>query len=174
MTKQSFLWNRCCNLLNSITIYISEASFIKHIANILIFLKLFSLCSQRKWGYKGSNSRNACWNSKQGKPTSDCFFRSSLIWVCTVCLWLLIRQLVFKIVEIFTVHSTNCRLKSKVMSYNPSKMKRHTTKVWLCPICDMRQHWVTIAEFSIPWFPLIPFIDIIYVLFSQKHDSTSQ
>ena len=32
--------------------------------------------------------------SKQGRPWSDCFFRSSLIWVCTDCLGIFGRQLV--------------------------------------------------------------------------------
>ena len=39
--------------------------------------------------------KNACQFSKQGRPWSDCFFWSSLIWVCTVCLGLLGRQLVY-------------------------------------------------------------------------------
>ena len=30
-----------------------------------------------------------CQNSKQGRPRSDCFFRSSLILVCSVCLGIL-------------------------------------------------------------------------------------
>ena len=34
--------------------------------------------------YQGSNSQCDCPNSKQVRPWSDCFFRSSLIWVCTV------------------------------------------------------------------------------------------
>ena len=38
-------------------------------------------------------------NSKQGRPWSDCFLRSSLIWVCTVCLGLFGRQLAFEILE---------------------------------------------------------------------------
>ena len=32
-------------------------------------------------------------------PGSDCFFRSSLIWVCPFCLGLFGRQLVFEILE---------------------------------------------------------------------------
>ena len=40
----------------------------------------------KKCGFQGWNSQNACQNSKQGWPWSDCFFRSSLIWVCTVFL----------------------------------------------------------------------------------------
>ena len=40
-----------------------------------------------------------CQNRKQRRPWSDCFLRSSLIWVCTVCLGLFGRQLVFKILE---------------------------------------------------------------------------
>ena len=45
-------------------------------------------------GYQGWNSEYQTEN-----PRSDCFFRSSLIWVCTVCQGLFGRQLVFKILE---------------------------------------------------------------------------
>ena len=48
--------------------------------------------------------KKACQNSKQGKPWSDCFFRSSLIWVCAVCLCLFGRKLVFDFFWIFTVY----------------------------------------------------------------------
>ena len=54
-------------------------------------------------GYNKMLSRleftNVCQNSKQGRPSSYCFFRSSLIWVCSVCLGLSDLQLVFKILE---------------------------------------------------------------------------
>ena len=43
--------------------------------------------------------RTGSQNSKQGRPWSDCFFRSSLIWVCTVVLCIFDRQ-VFEILEI--------------------------------------------------------------------------
>ena len=38
-------------------------------------------------------------NSKQGRPWSDCFLRSSLIWASTVCLGLSWKQLSFEILE---------------------------------------------------------------------------
>ena len=60
-------------------------------------MTLFSFCSQITCCF--SELKNACLNSKQRRPWSDCFFRSSLIWVCTVCLGLICRQLVFKILE---------------------------------------------------------------------------
>ena len=41
----------------------------------------------------------ACQNGKQGRHWSGCFFRSSLVWVCAVCLGLFDRQLVFEILE---------------------------------------------------------------------------
>ena len=44
--------------------------------------------SQIKMWSSGPESTNSCHNSKQGRPWSDCFFKSSLIWVCTVCLGL--------------------------------------------------------------------------------------
>ena len=59
----------------------------------------FSFYSQIICGYKGWNSPNACQNSKQGRSWSGCFFRSSLIWVYSVCLGLFGRQLVFRILE---------------------------------------------------------------------------
>ena len=47
----------------------------------------------------GSHKRT-CLNSKQERPWSDCFFKSSLVSVWAVCLSLLFgRQLVFKILE---------------------------------------------------------------------------
>ena len=45
------------------------------------------------------SSQTACHNSKQGILWPDCFFRSILIWVCTVCLGLFCRQIVFEILE---------------------------------------------------------------------------
>ena len=70
-----------------------------YMVNGLKFQTLLSWCSHIKCCYQDWNSQNACQNSKQGKPWSDCFFRSSLIWVCTVCLGLFGKQLVFKILE---------------------------------------------------------------------------
>ena len=43
-------------------------------------------------GYQGWNSQSVCQNSKQGRPWSDCFYRTSLFWVCSVCLGLLSRK----------------------------------------------------------------------------------
>ena len=53
--------------------------------NVLKFWTLFTFCFKENVGYQGWNSQNTCQNSKQGRPWSDCFLRSSLIWVCTVC-----------------------------------------------------------------------------------------
>ena len=53
-------------------------------------------------GNQAWNSQIACQNSKQGRPLTDCFFRSSLIWVCPICISLFYRQLVFEI-RTFTV-----------------------------------------------------------------------
>ena len=69
-------------------------------SNVLKFRTLFTFASQNNVGYHDWNSQNACQNSKQGRPWSDCFFRSSLIWVCAVCLLGIFgRKLVFKILE---------------------------------------------------------------------------
>ena len=63
-------------------------------------IKHFSLSIlKRNVGYQGWNSQNACRNSKQERPRSDFFFRSSLIWVRGVCLDLFCSQLMFKILE---------------------------------------------------------------------------
>ena len=61
--------------------------------------------------------KNACQNSKQWRPWSDCFFRSSLIWVCIVCLCFLFpRQLVFEILEHVLYHHTKYRDITKISS----------------------------------------------------------
>ena len=39
-------------------------------------------------------SQNTWWNCKQWRPWSDCSFRSSLIWVYTVCICILYEKLV--------------------------------------------------------------------------------
>ena len=44
-------------------------------------------------GFQDWNSQNAHQNSKQGRPLSDCFFESTLIWVRDVCLGLFGRRL---------------------------------------------------------------------------------
>ena len=64
------------------------------ISNTLLFL-----FSKEMLIIRAGILQNACQNSKQGRPRSDCFFRSSLIWVCIVCLDLFCNQLVFKILE---------------------------------------------------------------------------
>ena len=59
-------------------------------------LKLVNLWKELQ---AGRLSYITCQNRKQRRPWSDCYLRSSLIWVCTVCLGLFGRQLVFKILE---------------------------------------------------------------------------
>ena len=51
-----------------------------------IFLSVLKYYNVDYWGW---NSQNSCQNSKQGRPWSDCFFRRTLVWVCT-CLFDLI------------------------------------------------------------------------------------
>ena len=46
--------------------------------NVLKFRILISFSSQIKSRYQGWNSQNASWNSKQGRPWSNCFFCLSL------------------------------------------------------------------------------------------------
>ena len=50
--------------------------------NVLKFQALFSFCSQIKCWFQGLNITKC----KHGRLWSDCFFRSSLTWVWTVCL----------------------------------------------------------------------------------------
>ena len=37
---------------------------------------------------------------KKGRPWSDCFWRSSLIWVWTACTYIFVRQVVFEILKL--------------------------------------------------------------------------
>ena len=53
---------------------------------------------------QGWNSQNACQDSKQRRPWSDCFFRSRLIWVCTVSLCLFLQVPSVRYLRTFTVH----------------------------------------------------------------------
>ena len=53
------------------------------------------------FGFQSWNSQNACQNSKPGRPWSDGFLRSHLIWVCTICLGIFDRQ----ILEIYCISS---------------------------------------------------------------------
>ena len=50
-------------------------------------------------GFQGWNSQNACQNSKQGRSWSDCFKEAVWSQVCTVCMCLFGRQVVFKVLE---------------------------------------------------------------------------
>ena len=75
---------------------------------------IFFFCSQIKCRLSGLEVTYAWLNSKQGKPWSDCFFRSSLIRACTVCLWLFGRQIVIKILE----HLSYILLGSKLEMFN--------------------------------------------------------
>ena len=58
--------------------------------NVLKFRALFSFCSQTKCWFSALGLQY----SKQGRPGSD-----SLIWVCTVCLGIFGRQLVYETLE---------------------------------------------------------------------------
>ena len=62
--------------------------------------KMFSLrFSNKMLAFRAGIHKTLRQNSKQGIPRSDCFFRSSLIWVSSVCRDLLGRQIVFEILE---------------------------------------------------------------------------
>ena len=59
-----------------------QAKGFGHIVSWTFLVSLSAI--KRNAGYQGWNSYNACQNSKQGRPWSDCFFRSSLIGVYIV------------------------------------------------------------------------------------------
>ena len=70
----------------------SEKQIFSKIPNTFLFLFPNKMINDKQcW-----NSRNACQNSKYGRPWSDYFFRSSLMRVCPVCLGLFGRQLGFR------------------------------------------------------------------------------
>ena len=50
--------------------------------------------------------KNTYWNGKQCRPWSDCSFRSSLIWVCTVCICYFDRNLGIQNFRTFTIPIT--------------------------------------------------------------------
>ena len=68
-------------LLLLLIIFVITYGKCSKISNTFLFL-----FSNKMLVLQGKNSQNACQNSKQGRPLSDCFFRSSLIWVCPICL----------------------------------------------------------------------------------------
>ena len=59
-------------------------------------------------------SQNTCQNSKQGRPWSDCLFRSSLILVCAVCLGHFGRQIVLEILEHLPLCTVTCWWNNKL------------------------------------------------------------
>ena len=56
----------------------------KHMVNVLKFRTLYSMIFLLKFCFLCSYFLKQ-WNGKQCRPWSDCSFRSSLVWVCTVC-----------------------------------------------------------------------------------------
>ena len=89
--------------------------------NVPSFWTLLFLFSNKMLVIRISNSQNDFDNGQQGRPSSACFFKKNLIWVCTVCLSLFGRQLhvVFEILEhllyvvcYFHIHEANVRLKT--------------------------------------------------------------
>ena len=59
-----------------------------HKKNVLKFWTLYSIPFWPKLCFYAVVS----WNGKQRRPWSDCSFRSSLIWVCTVCICHFVRH----------------------------------------------------------------------------------
>ena len=99
-------FNRVNMVCTIITFAESNFFSLKQLMSMVKVLKcrtLFSFCSQIECWFSRLQFTNACQNSKQGIPWSDCFWWSSLIWVCHCLSRLFGRQLVFKIFRTFTV-----------------------------------------------------------------------
>ena len=79
--------------------------------------------SRKVWYIHCINASKRCWwNGKQRRPWSDCFFRSSLILVCTVC-W----DISVPIYRICTVKMEHIRHKfERQKEQNTTKLKPHT------------------------------------------------
>ena len=84
------LQNPSLPFLHFISTQFSQNIWTRH--NYLLYGKYYKISNAflflftKNTGYQGWNSQNACQKSKQGRPWSDCFLGSSLIWVCPVCL----------------------------------------------------------------------------------------
>ena len=66
--------------------------------------KIFNAFCSQNMGYQGLSLKKACQNSKPVSSLSDCFCKSSQIWVCTVCLGLFLKTTSVQNFRTFTVH----------------------------------------------------------------------
>ena len=124
--------------------------------NVLKFQTLFSFYSMKNNGFRGLNSQNACQNSKQGRPWSDYFWRSSLFWVCPLCLGCFGRHLVFKILEHFRRIHLNCIFPGKwklYISWQVAHVKYKiyllTSEIWHSSDDIFFPQWQPLADFKI-------------------------
>ena len=110
--------------------------------NVLKLQTLLSFFSQTNVSYQGWNSQNACQNSTQRRPRSNCFFRSSLFWVCTVCecLGLFGRQLVLEILEHLLYIQVSFQ---RCPTYSCDRWPHFITRRWVGDICPKKYHWYT-------------------------------
>ena len=90
-------------IISTVILLPSAESFKKNVLQFQTLFSFFSLIICWLSGLELTKGKNI----KQGRPWSDCFFRSSLIWVCTVCLGLFCKQMVFAILEPLLYHLWN-------------------------------------------------------------------
>ena len=64
-----------------LTLGLLEATHVLSMVNVLKFSTFLSSVCKWNVGYQDLKSQNACLNSKQGRPRSDCFFRSVWLFV---------------------------------------------------------------------------------------------
>ena len=131
---------------------------------------IFSFCSQNV-SYQSWNSQNASQNGKQGRLCSDCFFKSSLIWVCIVCLdlfkagnflwWSNFRNLTVVPNQLLAVYFWFISLMTiKIKRMGMVNVLKFQT---LFSVCSQIKFWLLVLEFTkfTDWF-----ISLITTLFS--------
>ena len=101
-------------------------------------LNFFLSILKNKVGYQGSYSQNACQNSKQRRTWSNCSFRSSMIWVCTVCLGIFWQSISVQILDHYRI--------SKLQSYHLSFSFQLTLCIRETPkqILSIMRHFVRV------------------------------
>ena len=76
--------------------------------NVLKFGTFYSILFGLNFGFYVVVSSKTKWNAKQCRPTSDCSFRSSLIWVCTFCMCHFVRNFGVQNFKTYTLLCVYC------------------------------------------------------------------
>ena len=84
------------------------------LVNNLKILTLYSILFGPNFAFYAGVSQNTKWNCKHCRPRSDCFFRSSLSWVCTVCICHFFSNFCFVCVEVLRPSQPNGVMSSAV------------------------------------------------------------